>query len=315
VIRHGDTRILTRIPQGAGTGKVSVNGAQSPTDFNVLAAGSPVIFRAIPAKVPQGAHFALVGYGLELGQTGTLALDANVLTVVRGGGRFLAGQVPASLATGVYTVNVTNALGLTTGPCTTQIEVIAPPTASISSVTPSTGPGGTRFLISGTGFYPPGPLPLIWTDAAGQNSPHAALSNGVDEAYSFVPFRLAAGTYTITLRTRYGNPTATFDVTAPVLQTPVIHLLDPASGPATFPGTRIPKPFRVVGEHFVQRGGGQPALTFGGTAARIFGFFFGAGGRQVLLTAPPPGTAPGVYDVQVTNAGGASNLAPYTVTP
>lgn len=317
VIRHSDTRALTVIPQGAGTGPVTANGGTPGPAFNVLDAGSPVIFAVRPTTVQENGWFVIVGYSLGDPQITTVSLDATVLTNVRGGGRFLAAQ--ATVPPGTYTLSLAKG-SLTTGPCTVQITVVAATPPDITGVTPTSGDPGSVYRIDGTGLGPIGLHPVEW---ALQSTPgtvaatSAVLSNGSTEAHGVVPRGLAAGAYVVTFHAPGGTDTFNFTVTTPTpptLQTPVIQALDPDSGTATIFGS-LPRPFRIVGTSFVQQGGGRPTISFGGGSAPVLGFFLRPGGVQVLVTVVPRGTAPGVYGVEVTNAGGTSNSVDFTVTP
>ncbi|HZD05493.1 MAG TPA: hypothetical protein VE173_11255, partial [Longimicrobiales bacterium] len=130
--------------------------------------------------------------------------------------------------------------------------------APFISTSPTQGPPGSSFSVTGGGFQPREPLRLLW-DGGNIGGGKAAASGEVD-LVGGVPTGAGSGPHTVELRgTRSGSATASFLVSAPptttIRQTPTTRAPIPAPspttlGPVTTPatGTADPTVTTVVGE-------------------------------------------------------------------
>jgi hypothetical protein len=168
----------------------------------------------------------------------------------------------------------------------------------ITSVSPTSGPEGTQFIINGSGFsnqiftstFPNLPTANRVT-IGGVAVPFTVLSFNQIRAIAFQSGVIAVQTPINSVTT-----TSTFTVTVPA---PVITGFMPTSGPA---GTRI----TVMGMNFA----GVSGVTVGGVAA---GYGIDNAGNLIVIL-PATGARTGVIVVTTITGGTGTSTQPFTVT-
>ena len=135
------TEIVCQVPQGAVTGRINVNGAQSATDFSVSA--RPVITSIAPLQGGIDKEVTVNG-SYFTGATFKFFNNVTATKVGAGTDNQVVLKVPVGATTGKITV--TNGVGSNTSP--NDFQVLPPPT--ITNFSPASGPVGTPITINGT---------------------------------------------------------------------------------------------------------------------------------------------------------------------
>ena len=135
------TEIICQVPAGATTGKISVNGANSPSNFTVSA--KAIITNVTPLQGGVDKEVTITG-SYFTGATIKFANNVTATKVGAGTDNQVVVKVPAGAVTGKITVS--NGAGSTNSPADFQIL----PVPTISSFTPQSGPVGTPITITGT---------------------------------------------------------------------------------------------------------------------------------------------------------------------
>lgn len=311
VIKSNAEAILVRVPEGATSGKISVDGAESADDFTVLPDGSPVVHYVSADKATPGQRIVLIGRRLKDTQVQFVDAGSVAATVdLKGGRRFGWLTVPEDLATGVtYTLKIVGD-GVDSGDCSPTLEVVEPGEPTITAITPEGALPGRHVVIEGSDLRPGGPVLVTWVKGESELKAFG-FSNGFGKVFSHVPFRAdAGGTYdvTVVLGGDAKTNTVSYDVGTP--GAPEITALKPDAGPAgSF--------FRIEGDNLFSFGQ-RPKVEMkkGDTVLDIdvFGALPAFGNLpQALLARVPHDAADGDYDVTVTVGDQTSNAKTFTV--
>lgn len=147
------TSITTTVPTGATTGKITVTvgslTATSATDFTVIAAGTPVITSFAPFNGPVGTTITITGTNFSaIAADNAVKFNGTVAVVTTSTATSITTNVPAGATTGKITV----VGGGLTGTSSTDFQVTAAATPTITSFTPTSGAVGTTVTITGTNF-------------------------------------------------------------------------------------------------------------------------------------------------------------------
>lgn len=205
-------------------------------DIELVVDFPDVTATAIPSSGPPGSKFLLVGqYNVPYGWVDICLNPCSNETYIKTAYADARGDIAIFLYTtdtikpGVYTIQTANLAGRT---ATTAITILGDATPSLT-VTPDTGPAGTKFQISGSNFLPNDTA--IAVTLAGQ-----AVGTVGSNAEGEVSFTLQtttntpAGDYELQATDSGGrSATATFAVTAVASGDPTLTVT-PTAGP---PGT------------------------------------------------------------------------------
>jgi hypothetical protein len=188
-------------------------------------------------------------------------------------------------------LTVTN--GTSTSTSVAQVTVNAPPTATISSVSPTTAQRGATVTVAGTN--------LSGVSSVTVNGAAATVSNLTSTGFTFVvPGTAAFGTGSIVVATPCAQTlTNPFSVTAPALTATV-------STTSASPTSTAPIPFSVtfsqsVGTTFVA----SDVTVAGGTVTS--GSFSGSGAGPYTFTVTPSGTGTVAVSLAASVANDANN--------
>jgi RHS repeat-associated protein len=195
-----DTQIVATVPSGASTGPVTVveNGVGSNTDV-ALNIYNPVIASVTPPAAPVGGQVIVTGTGLS-----TQWLNFAGQVVMFNG----VAASPYVWSATSLTVNVPQ--GATTGPLTVVVNgvpssamtftVVDP--ASISSVSPGSGPIGSSVTVTGDGFGPTQSDSVLTFDGA----PAASIVSWSNtQIVAIVPSGASTGPVTVTVANATAN--------------------------------------------------------------------------------------------------------------
>lgn len=147
------TSITTSVPSGSTTGKITVEvgglTATSATDFVVVTPGTPVITNFTPSNGPVGTSVTIAGTNFSAtAANNAVKFNGTVAVVTASTTTSITTSVPAGATTGKITVEV----GGLTGSSSTDFQVSAANTPTITSFTPTSGAIGTAVTITGTNF-------------------------------------------------------------------------------------------------------------------------------------------------------------------
>lgn len=310
VLRSHESKILCRVPEGLEAGSLTIDVDGATIGFDVLAAGSPVVLHVSTEKATPGTRVVVIGARLGGATVDFVAGDAVVDTVELRGRRHIGWfQVPEDLATGAYTLVITNEAGLTSGPCSPALEIVEPGDPAIESIEPEEQLPGRNVVIHGSNLGPLGFARVAWT-AGDQTLRTFGFSNGFDKIYSWVPYGATpGGTYDVVVRLRDGSETAPFSYDVGSPPPPKIDHLEYDAGPA---GSML----GIFGEGLAAFGA-PPAVHFTrdgeSTEAQVI---FAAPGFGVLddqIVVRVPDVEDGDYDVTVTVGDQTSNAVVFTV--
>ena len=288
---NSPTSLTVVSPQGGGTVDVTVEtlsgtSATSAADKFTYTSTPPV--PTITSVTPnQGtsdgaAQVTVMGTGFSTDSTiligGVRPIGFNVLSVNE------IFMVTAVQSAGVYDITVTNSSG--TSPITAADKfTIAQGPPAVSSMAPTTGPGGggTTVTFTGSGF-------LGATSVKFGATPATSFTVVSDTQLTAIS-PAGSGAVSVSLTTPNGvTPAGTFTYQA----TPVITQVSPNTGPTT----GSPQVF-ITGVGFT----GTTSVTFGGVAAS-----FQTSGDTELIVNAPAQAAIGTVDIVVTTPQGVSPI-------
>jgi len=338
VLRNSETRIICRVPKGLSEGDVTIDVDGATASFHVLAAGAPAIVHVSAGTATPGMLVFFVGARLK-GAKATFVDgdDATVATVeLKGGWRAAYMKVPADIATGTYTVVISNEAG-DSGPCSPTLVVVEEGEPTLASIEPDEQLPGRPVLCKGTDLGPVGFCFLTWTDEDGNSLYMFGFTNGYDTVHTWVPWdATAAATYKVTIDFADGSSTegtGALEYTVGIPEPPEIVELEYEKGP---PGSLV----TIFGTNLVGSGFAWPTVLFTrdgeSTEALVyyaFGSYPGGGlggdpahgkgpnalqglggdGLDQILVEVPRSLEDGDYDVTVTVAGQTSNAKVFTV--
>jgi hypothetical protein len=285
------------IQRATGDGGLSVSAGFA---FQVTA---PSVTAVSPSSGPIGAAFSLTGqsFGPYAGSLTQVLIGGATTALSLWNDAAIAGTVPGALAPGVYPVVVerrTSGGGLARSN-TVYFEVLG---LGLSALSPSSGPIGVPFTISGTGFGA----------YAGANtrvkfgSALAALSLWNDATISGTVPALDTGAWTVSVERQEGaavsaSMVATFTVTALS-----VSAISPSSGP-------IGTAFTLTGPGFGPYAGGATVVLVDGTTAALSVW------NDATITGTVPGGIPnGTKAVVVRRTSGegveSSGSVPFELT-
>ncbi len=253
-------------PATAGTYTYTVWAAKGPgssgmarsTTYSITvpaAVVNPAITALSPTSGLAGSSVTITG--TNLGTSGTVSFSGTAATTTSWTATRIVATVPAGISAGAKSVTVT------TGGRTSNVATftVTTPPASITSVTPSTGPVGTVVTIAGSNFGPGGVVRIGGITAT--TGPWTATS-----ITATVPAGLAAGAQGVIVTPTGGTASnsATFTVTTPAPAAPVLSSLSPVSGLA---GSSVTITGTNLGTAGVVSFSGTAATTTSWTATRI----------------------------------------------
>jgi hypothetical protein len=285
------TTIVTSVPAGSVAGPITVTvtvGGQASNAFPFTVLHQINSFT--PTSGPVGTTFTIQGTGFAPSIAGnTITFGTTTATITDATNTQIRGTVP-NIPPGPYPVRITTN-GITTDVGTFTVTV-PPPT--ITAISPTSGPGGTVFTLTGTNFSTvPGENVITFTDRLTNVATTVAVTSATaTQLTGTVPVAFVAGVYTVSLTVN--NVAATNTVTFTVL--PQITAVTPV--PAVI-GSQV----RIVGTGFsatladnvVTLNGRVVPLDSGSTAA-------------ALLVTVPRGTSGANLAVQVTTRSIPSNV-------
>ena|GEM_PF-3435243 len=285
----GASTTYSPVASQSGSGEYTSDGA-----IFYVAGGSlspPTVTAISPATGPTagGTHVTVAGTGFSTGDTVTFGPTRAAAVTLNS-----STSISATSPPGTGTVDVT-----VTGPGGTSVKssadtfTYANPVPTVTSVSPLTGPVGTRVTIVGTGFST-GDVVTFGTARATGLTVNSATS---------ITTTSPSGTGTVSVTvTGPGGTSAVvssdeYTYTTPV---PTVTSVSPATGPA---GTKV----TIAGTGFST----GDTVTFGTTRAN------GAVVNSSTSISVPSPVTTGTVDVTVTGAGGTSATSPadkYTYT-
>lgn len=255
--------LITATVPGVSTGSyalsVQVAGSTTPAlvgGFDVLA---PIILSVVPSSGPIGLQFTLTGqaFGPYNGANTQVLMGGTTVPISVWNDARIVGTVPGALAPGVYPVQVRRrAAGggeILSNEASFQVSELV-----LAAVSPSTGPIGVPFSLSGYGFGP-------YNGANTQvlfGGTTAAISAWNDTGIQGTIPALSTGAYSVTVQRVQGSGialsnVATFTVTALTLAAPT-----PSSGP-------IAVAFTLAGSGFGGYNGANTRVLMGGATVAV----------------------------------------------
>ncbi|WP_201987337.1 IPT/TIG domain-containing protein [Hymenobacter rubidus] len=277
------TQVTVLVPAGATTGPITVTTpsgtATSATNFTVPLV--PVITSFTPTSGSPGTVVTITGANFT-GATQVYfnGVLATVFTVSS------ANQITATVPTGTATGYITVVTPIGVGVSTSVFTYVAPPAATITSISPTSGPVGTVVTITGTNLSNATAVAVN-----GVNAVRFIVVNSTTITFS-VPGGATSGFVTVT--------TAAGTVVGPiftVILPPTVSSMTPTSGPA---GTVV----TITGTDLT----GVTSITLNGVTITNFTV---VNGTTITFTVPA-GAATG--NVVVTNAAGSSTGTLFTIT-
>jgi len=267
-----------RVTTGGGTSAIT-----AADQFTYVA--TPTVTSVSPTAGPTGGGTTVIitGTGFSAASpTGAVKFGATNATYTINSNTQITATSPANSA-GTYDVTVTTVGGTSATSAADQFTYVAAPI--ITSITPTSGPGGggTTVTITGTNFSGATAVTFGAT---------AATSMTVLSGTS-ITATAPAGTGTVDIRvTTVGGTSATSAADQyTYIPAPTVTSVSPTAGP-TSGGTTV----TINGTNFT----GVSAVTFGATAAS--GFTYNSA-TSITATAPA-GT--GTIDIRITTPGGTS---------
>ncbi len=301
-----DAAIAGTVPGlSSGTYAVTIE-RQNASSVTVTAAGSfmvtiPSATSLSPASGPIGVPFTIAGAGFgPYGGSGTrVKFGASAAALSVWNDATISGTVPA-LATGTWNVVVEREQdGMVSSSSASSFTVTA---LSVASISPSSGPIGTAFTLTGPGFGPyAGGNSLVLIDGA-----TAALSVWNDATIvGTVPGSLAVGAHAALVRRTEGAGVSDSNAVAFLVTGTSVGALSPSFGP-------IGAPFTLTGTQFGAYDGANTRVKFGAVVAALSVW----NDTTISGTVPPLST--GTYGVVVERQQGSdvssSSSSAFTVT-
>jgi len=283
----GDAKISWAFITKLATGAYTVNGIATPATPTAMA---PTVAALSVAKGVAGAPVTITGAGLA-GATSVRFGDspATFQPTTTGGVTKLVAVAPAHAA-GTVDVTVTNAAG-TSATSKASVFTYVPPPPGIATLAPDTVSifGGRTVTLSGTD------LTGVTTVKVGTSS--APAKSVTATSLTFLAPAKPAGTYSVTVATKYGtsNPAGLIRYENP--PPPVIGALTPGTGP-----TYKPTPVVVTGSNLT----GATKVTLNGRTVS----FTKVSDTTIRLTLPAH--AAGTAALQITTPGGTSTTGAFT---
>jgi hypothetical protein len=284
-----DASITVPVPAGATSGNVVVTvggGASNGIPFTVTLP-SPTITALSPSSGPLGSLVTISGtnFGSTQGTSTVTFNGVSAGTASSWSATSIDLLVPAIATTGNVVVTVggvaSNGLNFT----------VAPP-PQISSVSPTSGPVGTSFTVTGTSFGVSQGTSTVTVGGAQATTTSWSATTIV----AIVPPNAASGATAATLFVTVANQVSNiFSFTV----TPSIASLSPASGP-------VGSSLTITGSSF-GTSQGTSTVTFNGTVASPTSW----SATSIAVTVPNGATS---GTVVVTVGGFASNGVNFTVT-
>jgi len=337
ILRSDDSRIICRVPDDLAEGDVTIDVDGATAGFQVLAKGTPAIVHVSAGTATPGMLVFFVGARLQ-GATADFVDDQGATAAslaLKGGSRVGYLKVPDDLATGTYTIVISNEAG-DSGPCSPTMEVVEPGEPTLGSIEPDAQLPGRPVLCKGTDLGPVGFCFLTWKDSAGNGLFTYGFANGYDRVHTWVPGDAEAGaTYDVTIDFADGSSTegtGALAYTVGIPDPPEITELEYDKGPPgslvgifgiglvgsghSWPTVEFTKD-GVSTEALIYYafgglpGGGGPGIGHGGPNA-LQGGFMGDAIDKILVEVPPD-LEDGDYDVTVTVNGQSSNAVTFTV--
>ena len=283
------TTIQTAVPAGMVAGPVNVvvtvrGMASNPFPFTV----QHRITSFTPTTGPPGTPFVITGTGFAPTVGGnTVTFGTAAATITAATNTEIRGTVP-NLAAGPYPVRVTTN-GVTTDVGT--FTVILMPV--LANIVPDRGPGGTPFVITGTGFSTTvAQNTITFTDTRTGATANATVTSATaTQLGGTVPVQLVAGPHTVRVTVVGGQQSLPLNFTV----TPLITAVTPATAvilqQLQISGTGFSP---TLSDNVVTLNGRAVALDAGSSAS-------------TLVVTVPRGTSGAGVDVVVTTRGIASN--------
>ena len=258
----------------------------------------PVVTSIIPNSGPSNAPTDVAIGGAYFHPGATARLDGiALLDVTCVSSTTLTATVQAGMATGIYTLTVSNIDGQS-GMLADAFTVTAPAPA-LMSITPNSGPSDapTDVTILGAHFQPTPTARLNGTALLDVTCVSSTTLGGT------VPAGMAVGVYTLTVTNpdqQSATLTDAFTVTYPP---PEVTSITPNSGPSN-----VPTDVTILGAHFLP----APTARLDGTALLDLIYV----SSTMLSGTVPAGMAVGVYTLTVSNTDGQSGILTdaFTVT-
>ena len=263
---------------------------QQPISLRLLSitysSPQPTVTAVAPNAGPTGGGTSVTITGTNLaGATAVKfgATAASGYTVISN--TQIVATAPAGSA-GTVDITVTGPAGTSTTSAADQYTYISTPT--VTSVSPTSGPGGggTTVTITGTGFAGATAVTFGGTAATGYTV------NSASQITATAP--AGSGTVDIRVTTPGGTSATTAADQYTYVPAPTVTSVSPTSGP-TAGGTTV----IITGTGFAFASG-SGAVKFGAANA-IYTI-----NSNTQITATAPGNSAGTYDVTVTTAGGTS---------
>lgn len=280
------TKLVVTVPQGATDGPVQVqtNGqtATGPS-FNVIADPSKQlsIMSISPKQGPVGTQVTIKGNNFSKKKSeNTVTFNGTKAAIKSASTTKLVVTVPKGATSGQVKVQVGSQTA--TGPTFTVTDKPVPQ-VKISSISPKSGPIGTKVTIQGQHFSKKKSENTVTF-----NGTKATISSASNtELVVAVPQGVTDGPVEV----QVGNQTASgpaFDVTKDPSEQLKITAVNPKKGPV---GTKV----TIKGQHFNKQKS-KNTVTFNGTKAAI-----SSASKTKLVVTVPKGATSGAVKVQVGN--------------
>ncbi len=280
---------------GATTATVTPTGgaASNALAFTVDAAAAPTaaLISLTPNHAQTGASVVIAG--TNLGSGGTVRFGTTAASTTAWSATSVTATVPASLAAGASSVTLTPTGGAASSALAFTVDAATVPTATLTSLSPTSGPVGATLIVTGADMGASGSVTVGGITAA--TSAWSATS-----ITCTVPAGLTIGSKSVVVTPTGGaaSNALSFTVTLPSTPTAALISLTPNHAPA---GAGV-----VIAGTDLGSGG---TVRFGSTAASTTAW----SATSVTATVPASLSA-GVTSVTVTPTGGAaSNAVAFTV--
>ncbi|MBI2788089.1 MAG: IPT/TIG domain-containing protein [Elusimicrobia bacterium] len=253
-----------------------------------------------PSSGPIGIPFTIsgAGFGAYDGSNTRVKFGVSTAALSLWNDTTITGTVPA-LAPGAWPVAVERQQGSAIS--ASSNATFTATALSIGSISPSSGPIGTAFTLTGPGFGPyAGSLSVVLVDGA-----TAALSVWNDaQIVGTIPGSVPSGSRSVVVRRTSGSGES---VSAPVyfeVAGPTAEGIAPSSGP-------IGAPFTITGSQFGAYAGANTRVKFNGIVAPLSVW------NDTTITGTIPALSTGIVEVVVERQQGAdvasSAVASFTV--